>query len=176
VNKTLPRFKYHPNPIATGNVEESSEICICCNQQHGFIYKASIYTPLRFKGSFCPWCISDGSAAEKFEAYFNDPHPLVVNNIPEEIVEEVTKRTPGYVSWQQEVWLTHCKDACEFHGDVSDEEIKKIDDETSDRFCFENELDHKTGKIMIQNYPYSVCIYKFVCRHCETVRYGLDFT
>ena len=172
----LPFFKYHPNPIETGSIKVSQDDCICCNEKRGFIYQSSIYTKLNLSGSVCPWCIADGRAAEKFEAVFSDDYPLFENKIPDEIISEVVERTPGFNTWQQEVWLSHCKDACEFHGDVSEQEIKNIDEETFQRFRFESEMKEEDLRGIIENYPYSVCIYKFVCRHCGEVKYQLDFT
>ena len=114
----LPIFKYHPNPIDTGAVKPSSATCECCNQKRKYIYTASIYCRDEIE-HVCPWCIADGSAAEKFEGMFSDDYPLIDDGIAPTIIKEVTCRTPGFSSWQQEVWLTCCDDACEFHGDAS---------------------------------------------------------
>lgn len=177
MSEDLPFFKYHPNPLKTESVKVSDESCICCQKQRGYIYNSSIYTAQKISGSVCPWCISDGSAAEMFDATFSDDYMLLEEGISEEIVNEVTKRTPSYNSWQQEVWLTHCKDVCEFHGDVSEQEIKNLDEETFQRFRFESEMKEEVLKSIIENYPFgSACIYKFVCRHCGEVKYHLEFS
>ena len=39
----LPNFRYHPDPVATGNVVPSDTVCLCCGQARGYIYKASVY-------------------------------------------------------------------------------------------------------------------------------------
>ncbi|MDK9806970.1 CbrC family protein, partial [Vibrio sp. D406a] len=31
----LPKFKYHPDPIATGVFEKSDDICECCSKAKG---------------------------------------------------------------------------------------------------------------------------------------------
>ncbi len=36
--------------------------------------------------------------------------------MPAAVVDEVLHRTPGFRGWQQERWLAHCNDACEFLG------------------------------------------------------------
>src|SRR5690348_13816236 len=102
---SLPAFLYHPDPIATGSVKPSDVVCRCCCQARGHIYTASVYAPVTLRDCICPWCIADGSASGKFDAMFSDGHPLAEAGVPDEVVEEVTKRTPGYNSWQQEVWL-----------------------------------------------------------------------
>lgn len=178
MSEELPFFKYHPNPIETENIKASEDVCLCCNRKRGFIYQASIYTKLDLEGSVCPWCISDGSAAEKFEAVFSDDYPLIKNEITEEIIREVVERTPGFITWQQEVWLTHCKDVCEFHGDLSKKEAKELDESAIKKFCVENHLNEDDGKEIIQYYEKggNPAIYKFVCRHCGEIKLYTDCT
>lgn len=178
MSESLPFFKYHPNPLETGNITVSNDICLCCNNKRGYIYQSSIYTSQDLVGSVCPWCIANGSAAEKFEAIFSDDSILVEEGISPEIIEEVTKKTPGYISWQQETWLTHCKDVCEFHGDAEEKEIENLDSETIHRFFFENEIRDEVGEIILKSYQKggNPAIYKFVCRHCKEVKFYFDCT
>jgi len=116
---SLPAFKYHPDPIATGNIKPSDAVCICCEQQRGYVYISNTYCEEEIVEALCPWCIADGSAARQFDAIFSDDHPLIKAGVPASVVEEVTRRTPGFTSWQQDEWLCCCGDACEFHGDPS---------------------------------------------------------
>lgn len=178
MSESLPFFKYHPNPIETGNIEESNKICACCEKARTYIYIASIYSTFDLDESICPWCIADGSAAEKFDAVFSDDHPLLQNGISDEIVREVVTRTPGFISWQQEVWLSHCQDACEFHGDLSKQEAKNLEEETIKKFCIENGLHDEDGREIIKDYEKggNPAIYKFVCRHCGEIKLYTDFT
>jgi uncharacterized protein CbrC (UPF0167 family) len=57
---------------------------------------------------------------------FSDDHPLAQAGVPDEVIEEVARRTPGYNSWQQEVWLSCCDDACQFHGDAARSELQAL--------------------------------------------------
>src|SRR5580692_9345664 len=73
--ETLPVFKYHPDPVATGAFKEDRDTpCLGCSRIRGYIYTGPVFT----EGSFtldnhlCPWCIADGTAAKKFGATFND--------------------------------------------------------------------------------------------------------
>lgn len=50
---------------------------------------------------------------------FCDDYPLTEAGIDSAIVDEVTQRTPGFETWQQEVWLTHCNDACAYLVDAT---------------------------------------------------------
>lgn len=118
----LPTFKYHPDPVATGNVEPNPDrACLCCSQKRGFIYTGPAYSEIfhYLSGALCPWCIADGSAAKKFRAVFTDTAPL--DGISNEICNELETRTPGFNALQQEQWLTCCDDAAAYLG-AKDEE------------------------------------------------------
>lgn len=115
--RTLPIFRYHPDPLSTGSIKRSSNACECCGEATGYVYAASFYSTQNIS-FLCPWCIHSGRAAETFNGSFSDERPLIDAGIDPEIIMEVCKQTPGFATWQQEVWLTHCRDACEFHGDA----------------------------------------------------------
>ena len=131
----LPTFKYHPDPVATGSVIASPKRCCVCKQTTGFIYKG----PYRFDDldtessmldpHICPWCIENGNAAEALGISFNDLHSLASIylddlTISEEAAVELCRRTPGYPTWQDHLWIVHCKDACQFLGPAGGAEIK----------------------------------------------------
>ncbi len=117
----LPDFRYHPDPVASGSVRESAEACACCNRSTGWIYTAAFYTARDVSGGFCPWCIANGRAAERFEGAFTDADAL--HGLSEEAVEQVTRRTPGFHAWQDPYWLVHCDDAAAFLGEVGYAEL-----------------------------------------------------
>ena len=78
------------------------------------------------KDRLCPWCIADGCAHEKYNVEFIDP--IAVGNyglwdkVPPKVVEEIAFRTPGFTSWQEGRWWTHCGDGAEFLGFAGKEE------------------------------------------------------
>ncbi|MEU8541762.1 CbrC family protein [Streptomyces sp. NPDC048717] len=111
-----PFFRYHPDPVATGSIRESTEECACCHRRTGWIYGAVFYSAQDVSGRFCPWCIADGSAAERFAGEFVDTYGL--DGVDEENVREVTRRTPGFSAWQDPHWLVHCGDAAAFVGEA----------------------------------------------------------
>ena len=121
VSTNLPHFRYHPDPVASGSVRESAETCACCNRSTGWIYTATFYTAQDVSGRFCPWCIANGSAAERFEGEFTDAYAL--DGVSEETVEQVTHRTPGFHAWQDPYWLVHCNDAAAFIGEAGYTEL-----------------------------------------------------
>lgn len=121
VSSDLPAFRYHPDPLASGSFRESAESCACCNRATGWIYTASFYTAQEVSGRFCPWCVADGSAAERFAGEFIDSCGL--DGVSEETVHEVTRRTPGFHAWQDPHWLVHCHEAAAFIGEVGYSEL-----------------------------------------------------
>lgn len=174
---SLPKFTYHPDPLATGSIEPSDTECVCCEQARGHIYVCNTYCEEDIEESLCPWCIADGSAAEKFNATFSDPSPLLEEGVPEEIVEEVTKRTPGFISWQQDVWLSCCDEACEFHGDPSRSQLAKLKGDPLEDLLDQLSFSEEEWKEFLDNYEPggSPAIYHFICRHCRQHKYGMDF-
>jgi hypothetical protein len=175
---SIPAFTYHPDPIATGSVRPSDMICRCCGQARGYIYTSSVYAIDTLEDSICPWCIADGSAARKFEAMFSDDRPLAQAGLPDEVIEEVTRRTPGYNSWQQEIWLSCCNDACEFHGDAPCDELQALQGDALARTLAAWEWRERNWPQFVQHYKPggNPAVYKFRCRHCGVMKYAVDFT
>jgi uncharacterized protein len=112
----LPRFTYHPDPRATGFVVESDAICLACGAARGYIYTGPVFAVEELVEAICPWCIADGTAAERFDAEFTDVGSYVPEDVPPEVLEEIARRTPGFSGWQQEHWLYHCGDGAAFEG------------------------------------------------------------
>ena len=125
---SIPTFKYHPDPVATGSIQASEAECLCCGQRRGYIYVGPVYSVKELSESICPWCIADGSAHEKFGAEFTDSAGVGSHyhnqQVPAAVVEEVAFRTPGFSGWQQERWLACCRDAAAFLGRAGHAEIQ----------------------------------------------------
>jgi uncharacterized protein len=171
----IPHFKYHPDPIRTGALESRSVICQCCNKHTEIAYAMQPYGETDVD-DLCPQCIADGSAAQKFNVYFSDDLPLISAGIKQEIIDEIIFRTPSFPSWQQEIWLSCCDDACEFHGDLERDYLLHLSSDTEKLFRDENEIGERLWGRMISSYVPGgdIAIYKFVCRHCQSVKLGLD--
>jgi uncharacterized protein CbrC (UPF0167 family) len=123
----LPRFRYHPDPVATGSVVRDDAQCEVCGQARGYRYDGPIHSQQDVE-DLCPWCIADGTAAERFDAEFTDVMWNVPSDVPADVTEEVQRRTPGFSGWQQERWLHHCGDAAAFLGAVGARELADIPD------------------------------------------------
>lgn len=171
----LPEFRYHPDPVATGAIVTTDDQCECCGRARGYKYSASIYCEGEIE-IVCPWCIADGSLAAKFDAELVDDLSLVDANLPSEVVQEVTSRTPGYESWQQDSWMTCCNDACEFHGDATRDEVRSLDAAGLQRLAEDAGFPIDDLRQILSTYEPggSPAFYKFVCRHCSRTRFNGD--
>jgi len=174
---TLPTFRYHPDPIATGAIEASDRTCAICGRARGFRYAATIYAASEVD-SICPWCIADGSAARKLDGQFSDGDPLIAAGVAPEVVDEVTHRTPGYPSWQQEIWMAHCGDACAFLGDASKEELVALAGPDLDGLLERELLRDSDWRGLLSSYVPGgdPAVYHFRCLRCQASVFSLDFT
>lgn len=171
----LPTFKYHPDPIATGAIEKTKKDCECCDRSTGFIATSNIHSTHSVE-TICPWCIADGSAAKKYDGLFSDSDPLLSDGIDKEIVKEVCEGTPSFISWQQERWLSHCNDACEFHGDAEKSDLVDLQNKNLDQFLSNEYMTAKVWSIILQSYDKGgdTAIYKFKCRVCGENQFYAD--
>ena len=176
----FPTFRYHPDPIATGAVKESEERCTVCGEHRGYIYEGSIYSADRASDDarVCPWCIADGSVSEKYGGSLNGGVENSADPVSRAVRDEVEKRTPGYESWQDDEWLTHCNDACEFHGDATAEEIRTISEEVLQEWIDRYNMSRESWFEMTDGYepPGNPAFYRFQCRHCAKTVIGFDMT
>ncbi|WP_198942860.1 CbrC family protein [Actinophytocola xanthii] len=125
-----PQFRFSPNAYELGIIVAEPVRCSCCERDREWRYNGGMYTE-KSDVELCPWCIADGSAAERFDGSFIDwldiegvpddpdeiegatPEPMTVDA---DAAREVATRTPSYPSWQQERWLSHCGLPCAFLG------------------------------------------------------------
>ena len=121
----VPSFRYHPDPVATGEVITGDAPCRCCGRHRGFIYTGPVYSADEVVEELCLWCIADGSAATLFEAEFTDVLN-VPDDVPRPVLTEVLTRTPGFSGWQQEHWMFHCADAAAYLGKVGYEDLLTV--------------------------------------------------
>ena len=177
MTEALPTFRYHPDPVSTGSVKVSDTVCRCCGRARGAIYTASVYSRDELDDQICPWCIADGSAAAKFDASFcEDTARLRQAGVPDAVIEEVERRTPGFESWQGAAWLACCGDACEFHGDAPAAELRSVGAAALAEAFPDWGLDLDDWEDLVRHYraPHDPAIYRFVCRHCARTHYGMD--
>jgi len=170
----LPIFKYHPDPLATGSIVKSDVECRCCGRKTGYIYAGPVYAEEELDQTICPWCIADGSAAEKFDATFTDESGIGDGEVTvsSEVEEEVSRRTPGFSGWQQERWLACCDDAAAFLGPMGREELDKLGSKAVDAVREECGLEDEewTDYLKALNRDNGPTAYVFRCLHCGNLK------
>ena len=72
----------------------------------------------------CLICVSNGEASKKFDGEFIQDAEIVYDK---DKIDELFRRTPGYISWQGEHWLACCDDYCEYLGTVGTSELDEMD-------------------------------------------------
>ena len=112
----LPAFAFRRD--AASAFEASELVCQCCGQARGWINAHSpIYSAIGVD-LLCPWCIADGSAAEKFQARFfdavfcDDDNQLV--ELGEDWERVVFGQTPGFATYNPIGWRVHCGEPAEY--------------------------------------------------------------
>lgn len=173
----LPVFRYHGAPYALGMIESCNGECPSCDQARGYGYTGNVYGDQH--DGICPWCIADGSAAERLNVSFNHSHQLPEDvQLPAAVTDELFHRTPGFPSWQDRIWLCHCNDVCRFLGDLSVEEAREPDWNAVERLMAAYgtpSLDRSMWLEMVEHYHVAdPSIFKFVCCHCSAVFYQID--
>lgn len=174
----LPKFRYHPNcaelAIFTKAKTGEEKVCMCCKEKTEYYYDSMMYSK-EDVDCLCPDCIASGKAAEKFDGTFIQDAEVILKD--QEKSKELFERTPGYISWQGEHWLTCCEDYCAFIGYVGIEELAKMgileevldDYEKTAVFAFARDVveQHlsKDG---------SLVGYLFECLHCKKYRLWVD--
>lgn len=165
----LPKFRYHPNVYDNQIVTFEKGKCQCCEKEVE-VFVNSMYSKENVN-CICMECVANGSAAEKFNGSFIQDADKRVSD--DEKVEELFKRTPGYVSWQGEHWLTCCDDYCQFIGDVGIKELDEIG--ITDEVI--NEYEEKTGLEVNRDYLQKAgheAGYLFKCEHCNKYHIWVD--
>ena len=170
--KDLPFFKYHPDPLETGSFEEGEEkICPCCGNKSKVYYSSFPYCSENVE-YICPTCISNGEAARKFDAEFVQNAEW--HGEPDmEKDDELFHRTPGYMSWQGEYWLSCCDDYCAYMGTVGTRELKamNIADEVIAEYVQRGAFED-IEEYLVKDGP--MCGYLFKCLHCGKYHLWVD--
>lgn len=173
----LPSFRYHPDPVATGNVAPSTTTCRVCQQARGYVYLHDAIHAGRvdYSEQICPWCIADGRAASALHVAFACRLDID-ESVPEAALEELSLRTPGYASFQGETWLAHCSDVCRFLGDATLEQVTQASAASIAAWCAINDADEADWWDLASDYTPGADIgfYMFECLHCGLVQFHVD--
>ncbi|MEV6704098.1 CbrC family protein [Streptomyces sp. NPDC051453] len=175
----LPEFPYHPDPVSTGVVVPSEVTCVRCARARGYVYTGPVYAVEEIEDRLCPWCVADGSAAERFDAHFTDGTCLG-EDVPLEVLAAVDRRTPGFAAWQETQRFFHCGDGAAFLGRVGAGELAAHPDalemlrrEARDEGRPADQVEHHLSSLDKDGQPTA---YLFRCRVCAIHLAYSDFT
>jgi len=179
---SLPLFRYHPDPIASGSFEVGDITCVSCGQVRPYVYVGPVYAEADLEKAICPWCISNGLAHEKFGAEFTDVDAIgdydPTVSVPVAVKKEIAYKTPGFNGWQQERWLVHCGDACAFLGPAGKDQVVGYE---SDELVESLRADLKMSEAEFRDYLETMdkqtgpTAYVFRCLHCNKYQGYSDF-
>ena len=124
----MSRFNYMSDDYLSTVFADESFTCDCCKKISNAKYIGPQYSTADNDASLCPDCIQTGEAVQSgLVDFFNEIDPECVD---ENVSSEISCRTPGIFTWQDQEWATHCNDACEYHGDATAQDIIKADEKT----------------------------------------------
>lgn len=154
---------------------EDDRPCSLCGQRRGLTYAGPIYG--RQPVALCLACIASGDAAAALAdgdvlADFTDVAIGVPDDVPEDVLDEVAHRTPGFVGWQQEHWMYHCGDAAAFIGRAGAERLAGFPD-ALDMVLHENDpfgwtAEESQAYVESLHEDGDATAYVFRCLHCGT--------
>ena len=183
IEKSLPRFKYHPLPLRTEVFEhhEEAEDCHCCGKATNVLYTGTFESDDFDEDDdedlfICPECVHSGAAAKKYNARFQDPE--FCDGIKDSAkLDELCKRTPSYDS-STPYWLSHCDDFCAlvviYIMDWEEIRDMQLEKEVSEDWVANNELGVKTLKEIKAGLGDEYVGYLFECLHCGKHRLYID--
>ena len=177
---SFPSFRFHPDPVASGSVIASDKKCRCCGRARDWIYIGPVYAEKALNEALCPWCISDGSAHGKYGATFVDTEAFTPNATAE-TVDEITQRTPGFASFQQEIWPECCGEPGVFITPAGIAEIREkyrsMEGELMTHIVHELKISGGAAHRFLESVhrDQSPSAYVFQCRKCERHFGYLDF-
>ena len=173
----LPRFRYYRDPVGDATIEPSEAVCAACERSRGFIVTSTAYgTDVPEDARFCPWCVAAGVAHQRYGVTFNE----VDRGATAEATAEVRVRTPGFLSWQDWDWPTHCDDVCVYLGQPTGEELRgnreAYDALLADIRQWDWGRDEEYVRDFIDGLGGSHVAYLFQCSRCEKqlVRWDAD--
>ena len=170
--KKIPKFKYHPNPFETGVFhDDKSVVCDCCGETVDIYYPGKIYCIADVE-YLCPECIASGKAAEKYDGVLVQGAEENCVSDPKKI-NELFKRTPGYISWQGEYWLTCCDDFCAYLGDIGTKELEEMGIANEVFAEYDQRCEYENVRECLEKAGF-LAGYLFRCLHCNKYHLWVD--
>ncbi|AWX57710.1 hypothetical protein AB432_022905 [Brevibacillus brevis] len=193
----LPIFKYQPNVYNIGVFKKVPvQNCSICNKETDYIYMGPFYSIDEVE-NVCPWCIYEGTATKQHNGvlqaaveykdkllsmtYDDESNEYMyfmgydeVEQFEDDKLVELLFRTPGYISWQEPQWLSHCDEFCAFIGYVNKSELSAMKIDLRDEELLTIKKNY--GIDTLDQVSEDSGIYLFQCINCGQHRIHIDHT
>ena len=172
----MSTFKYMSDSYLTTVFTEELFTCDCCREVKELKYIGPQYSSGSNDAILCAQCIQNGEAVESgLVGFFNE---IDLECVDDNVSNEICYRTPGFFTWQDQEWATHCNDACEFHGDDSAQDIIDADESTIHIWMERYDQSRKDWESFMTGYVPGgdQGVYKFICKHCNAMVINWDFS
>ncbi len=171
-----PKFRYHPDPVASKVLIPSKGKCPCCGTAGGWTYVGPFYALEEVEG-LCPWCIASGSAHARFDMEFGLAYALEPG-ADDRAKKELLTRTPSYFVAQEEPWPVHCGDFCAVLVRLEPELYDRYRNEIQSDLAIikqrlEIERDELEEYLQMEASPLWAQLFK--CLTCDVLRLSADF-
>lgn len=176
----VPHFRFHPDPVASGSIVVSEKPCRCCGLERGWIYAGPTYSVNDLDEALCPWCIANGEAHQKYGVTFVATEAFH-DDVPDEIVDEISQRTPGFASFQQEQWPSCCEEPGAFKCPAGIREIRQhyrtMEGDLMSYIVHELNISGGSTRQLLESLhrDQSPTAYVFQCRKCDRHFGYLDY-
>lgn len=193
------KFRYFDGPIdQMGDLLEGTHRCSFCGQKNKMCFEIDYAITDKFsedekEGKFgCIYCLRNG----EFEFWHDTEYGMLdekgltkvynhnMGNPPpidnDKLIE--LRRTPQIVTWQQELWLTHCNDFMTYKGTWEPADFYKNSKSGNGKELFlemtDKEINHlwddslEEGETKLDEWY--ATYYVFECKHCRKLRGNWD--
>jgi uncharacterized protein CbrC (UPF0167 family) len=180
---TLPLFRYHPDPLASGSIVASSAVCRCCDTSRGAVYVGPVYADVEpddlLEDALCPWCIADGRAHARYDATFVDSEAFY-EEVSDAVRAEICERTPGFNAWQSERWPSCCDEPAAFVGPAGIAQVRqqfpRLEGALMSHIVYECGISGGAATRLLEQLDRdrSPTAFTFRCLHCEGMPVYVD--
>lgn len=173
----LPRFELFPSAFDAGVFEITDTSCDVCKRRRGMLYTGPQYSARKESDGMrcCPWCIADGSASRlglTFNTPYIDESSPNTSQLSREDRDLFESRTPGFISWQGNLWLSCCGRACVYLGEADSADILgRWASVVPTLFeSMDHDLDEQREIVADIRRGGPICAYVFQCRNCARLK------
>ncbi len=175
----IPEFDYISNDALNQifNYNNKKQHCQCCGKVSEYLYGGPLYCEEDVE-RLCPECIKSGKAANDFKGTFVDIDE--VKNVDKTALEILSKKTPGYDSYQDVIWNYCCKVPSEFQGIFSWEEVTTIGIEQEVKNAILENQDFIFYDVKFEEFieildDEAAQLVVFKCKHCNKISVQIFF-